>query len=57
MPHHTADNESNTEELAEGSRSILLNLASQLTKGMDLVIESFFLKKNIMKHDTKEKSW
>jgi hypothetical protein len=36
MPHHTADNESNTEELAEGSRSILLNIASQLTKGMDL---------------------
>lgn len=44
MPHHTADNESNTEELAEGSRSILLNIASQLTKGMDLVIESFFFK-------------
>ncbi|KAL9560203.1 hypothetical protein MBANPS3_000055 [Mucor bainieri] len=36
MPHHTTDNESNTEELAEGSRSILLNIASQLTKGMDL---------------------
>lgn len=36
MPHHITDNESNTEELAEGSRSILLNIASQLTKGMDL---------------------
>ncbi|GAN02531.1 oxysterol binding protein [Mucor ambiguus] len=36
MPHHINDNESNTEELAEGSRSILLNIASQLTKGMDL---------------------
>ncbi|CEP17336.1 hypothetical protein [Parasitella parasitica] len=36
MPHHTTDNESNTEELAEGSRSILLAIASQLTKGMDL---------------------
>lgn len=38
MPHYITDNESNTEELGEGSRSILLNIASQLTKGMDLVI-------------------
>ncbi|EPB83985.1 hypothetical protein HMPREF1544_09256 [Mucor circinelloides 1006PhL] len=36
MPHYITDNESNTEELGEGSRSILLNIASQLTKGMDL---------------------
>ncbi|RCH83670.1 hypothetical protein CU098_001154 [Rhizopus stolonifer] len=36
MPHNTSDNSSNTEELAEGSRSILLSIASQLTKGMDL---------------------
>lgn len=37
MPDNRMENESNTEELAEGSRSILLNIASQLTKGMDLV--------------------
>ncbi|KAI8377161.1 hypothetical protein EDC96DRAFT_494706 [Choanephora cucurbitarum] len=33
---NTLDNSNNTEELAEGSRSILLSIASQLTKGMDL---------------------
>ncbi|GAA5795689.1 hypothetical protein HPULCUR_001051 [Helicostylum pulchrum] len=36
MPHHTNDNENNTEEIEEGSRSILLSIASQLTKGTDL---------------------
>ncbi|KAI9472467.1 MAG: hypothetical protein EXX96DRAFT_584239 [Benjaminiella poitrasii] len=36
MPHNTSDNENNVEELAEGSRSIILSIASQLTKGMDL---------------------
>ncbi|KAI8877165.1 Oxysterol-binding protein [Backusella circina FSU 941] len=37
MPHNTeANNDNNTEELAEGSRSILLAIASQLTKGTDL---------------------
>ncbi|KAI8386860.1 hypothetical protein BD560DRAFT_321387 [Blakeslea trispora] len=35
-PQNIADNSNNTEELAEGSRSILLSIASQLTKGMDL---------------------
>jgi hypothetical protein len=31
------DNQNNTEELEEGSRNILLAIAGQLTKGMDLV--------------------
>jgi hypothetical protein len=43
MPHNTeANNDSNTEELAEGSRSILLSIASQLTKGTDLVLFIYF---------------
>lgn len=31
------DNQNNTEDLEEGSRNILLAIAGQLTKGMDLV--------------------
>lgn len=34
---NNSDDPNNTEELEEGSRSILLGIASQLTKGMDLV--------------------
>lgn len=37
MSHNIEDNSSNTEEIGEGSRSILLSIASQLTKGTDLV--------------------
>lgn len=37
MPHNTNDNENNTEELGDSSRSILLAIAAQLTKGTDLV--------------------
>lgn len=37
MPHNTSDNESNIEEIGDSSRSILLAIAAQLTKGTDLV--------------------
>ena len=38
MMSKSSNNDPNsTEELEEGSRSILLGIASQLTKGMDLV--------------------
>ncbi|CAO3607145.1 unnamed protein product [Mucor hiemalis] len=36
MPHNTSDNESNIEEIGDSSRSILLAIAAQLTKGTDL---------------------
>ncbi|KAI8328241.1 hypothetical protein BC941DRAFT_445352 [Chlamydoabsidia padenii] len=36
MSPHSSDNQNNTEELEEGSRNILLAIAGQLTKGMDL---------------------
>lgn len=38
---NNSDDPNNTEELEEGSRSILLGIASQLTKGMDLVRYAF----------------
>ncbi|CAO3596633.1 unnamed protein product [Absidia cylindrospora] len=36
MSNNNTDNQNNTEELEEGSRNILLAIAGQLTKGMDL---------------------
>lgn len=49
MPHHTNDNENNTEEIEEGSRSILLSIASQLTKGTDLVFITIWFNNILIK--------
>ncbi|KAI8990350.1 hypothetical protein BDB01DRAFT_848422 [Pilobolus umbonatus] len=53
MPHNTSppNNEDNVEEIGEGSRSILLAIASQLTKGTDLhrvTLPTFVLEKRSM---------
>lgn len=46
MLHSNNNNTENTEEIEEGSRSILLAIASQLTKGTDLVKKKMCVKYN-----------
>ncbi|KAG2232905.1 hypothetical protein INT48_006159 [Thamnidium elegans] len=57
MSHRTNDNENNTEKIEDSSRSLLLSIASQLTKGTDLhkvALPTFILEPRISVSDIED---